>query len=243
MTDIFRRRKRRKPSSAGGQTRSGAAIRTRSIRPHGTFGTMAIGPRCRNGPMPSPAPTQIPENRNELRQFLESGPQGNVRKHRHVAMAARACARPYPSDGIARIPVEIVEARVTAPFTEITKRMRRAVRNGERLHLEPEHVIALMTSEVYQELTRLEAREAEEEWRSRSGSEIFGSRGAPTGASGQSVGTTEPLEPAVENRLAAATSAMVIRQSQRKRPLPNISNSMDNRRPSTPTLKPVPADS
>lgn len=132
---------------------------------------------------------------------------------------------------------------MTAQFADICNKMRRAIRNGERLHLEPEHVAAIMGSAAYQEFTRLEAAELEAEWLSRSDSANFGSRGEMTVTNGQSAGTIHPLEPDVESQLASAASTMVIRQAKRKRPLPNIISDTASPKRSTPTLKPVPAGS
>jgi hypothetical protein len=45
----------------------------------------------------------------------------------------------------------------SGPMTELLHRLRRSVRNGQRLHLEPEHARALMQPRVYALLATLEA--------------------------------------------------------------------------------------
>lgn len=130
-----------------------------------------------------------------------------------------------------------------AGFIEIMHRLRRSVRNGERLHLDHEHVLALIGSPIYSELSRLEAEEMSQEWQSRSGLENFGSLGEQTGANGQSAGTMAPLEPAVESQLVAATTTMILRQSKHNKPSPPISPSTERQKRSKPALREVSQES
>ncbi|WP_164518816.1 hypothetical protein [Sphingomonas sp. ABOLG] len=44
-------------------------------------------------------------------------------------------------------------------FTEMLSRIRRAAKNGTRLHLEPEHVTALLDDDIYAVLSAREAME------------------------------------------------------------------------------------
>lgn len=44
-------------------------------------------------------------------------------------------------------------------FAEMLGRLRRAARNGTRLHLEPEHVAALLDDDIYAVLSSREAKE------------------------------------------------------------------------------------
>ena len=123
-------------------------------------------------------------------------------------------------------------------FSEIANRLRRAIRNGERLHLDQEHVIALMTSPIYPALAQLESEELADQWQ-HNGSDNSGSHGAPTEASGRSAGMIAPLEPDAESQLASATIAMVRRQARRNKHSRSISSATENPKNSTPTRKQV----
>lgn len=123
-----------------------------------------------------------------------------------------------------------------SPFTEILNRMRRSVRNHERLHLDHAHVLALLTSPIYSELARLEAEELARECQSKYESASSGSLGEPTGVNGPSAGTTRQQAPGVESQLVSAITTKAIRQSKRNRPLPTTSQPTDSRRKSTPNL-------
>jgi len=107
----------------------------------------------------------------------------------------------------------------TLAFTLIADKLRRAARNQERLHLDYELVMAILTSPVYPAIAQLESEEIASEWQ-HSALDNSGSRGEPTAASGLSAGTTEPLEPGVESQLASAITTMAIRQARRNKPLP-----------------------
>lgn len=122
------------------------------------------------------------------------------------------------------------------PFTEILSRLRRSIRNKERLHLDQAHVLALVTSPIYSELARLEAEELARECQSKFESVNSGSHGEPTGANGRSAGMTEPQEPAVESRLVSAITMQAIRQSKRSKPLPITSQPSVSPKRSTPNL-------
>lgn len=109
-----------------------------------------------------------------------------------------------------------------APFTEILNRMRRAARNGERLHLDAAHVVAIITSPIYAELAKMEAQEISSQWQNKSDLANFGLHGEPTAKNGQYAGTTEALEPAAESQLVSAITTEAIRQSRRRNNLPPI---------------------
>ena len=49
-------------------------------------------------------------------------------------------------------------------WAEIASRLRRAVLNGTRLHLEPEHARAIFASEIYIILTRMHQQEVSASW-------------------------------------------------------------------------------
>lgn len=129
---------------------------------------------------------------------------------------------------------------IAAPFTDIMSKLRRSWKNGERLHLDREHVIAFIQSPLYGLLAELEAKEATQQWQSdqsNSGLASSGLHGAQTERNGPSAGTTRLLEPGAESQLVSAVTMGVLRQSKRKKPLPNISNTTGNRTPSTITKR------
>ncbi len=51
-------------------------------------------------------------------------------------------------------------------WAEIIRRIHRSARNGERLHLEVEHVRAIVTSPLFVELAKLEQEELTAKWAS-----------------------------------------------------------------------------
>jgi len=54
---------------------------------------------------------------------------------------------------------------MSAPVhAEINERLRRAARNGTRLHLDLEHVRALMDPRIYSVLAEIEAEEVRKQW-------------------------------------------------------------------------------
>jgi len=89
-------------------------------------------------------------------------------------------------------------------FSQILKRLERAATQGERLHLDPEQVRALIGSPIYGALLELKAKEIAALWQSDtqaiapshggSSSTAIGSTTAPTAASGPSAGTMSPPE-------------------------------------------------
>lgn len=120
-------------------------------------------------------------------------------------------------------------------YAEIANRIRRAARNGGRLHLDPAHVLALLASPIYPLIAELESKELASLCPHSNDLDNSGLRGAPTARNGRSAGTTAPLEPAVESQQGAAISTMVIRQSKRNRALPNTSPATASPKPSTRT--------
>jgi len=129
------------------------------------------------------------------------------------------------------------------PFHEIMNRIRRCVRNGERLHLDHSQVLALVGSPIFQELAGLEALEITQQWQNKSDLANFGSLGAQTGANGPSAGMTEPLEPAAESQLLAATATMILRRSKPNRPSPPTSQPTAHPKRSRPQLRQVSPES
>ncbi len=128
---------------------------------------------------------------------------------------------------------------VAAPFAEILNRMRRAARNGERLHLDAAHVVAIMTSPIYAEMARLEAEELAAQWQSNTDLVSFGLHGAPTVKNGQYAGTTEPLEPAAESQLVSAITTEAKRLSRHRKCLPLTSPDSVRQKRLTSTQQPA----
>ncbi len=120
-------------------------------------------------------------------------------------------------------------------FAEIANRIRRAARNGERLHLDPAHVLALLASPIYPLIAELESKELAASCQGNNDLGNSGLRGAPTARNGRFAGTTALQEPAVESQQGAAISMMVIRQSKRNRHLPNTSPGTESPKRSTRT--------
>lgn len=56
----------------------------------------------------------------------------------------------------------------TGIYEEIRDRLRRAARNGERLHLDPRHVRALIASPIFLILAELEQAELKAQWEAES---------------------------------------------------------------------------
>ena len=124
------------------------------------------------------------------------------------------------------------------PFSDIMTKLRRSWRNGERLHLDREQVLAIIQSPLYAMLAELEAKEVSNTWQNEQssiGSASSGSPGAPIARNGPSAGTTKPLEPAAESQLVSATIMTVLRQPRRNRPSPSTSGSTASPKRSTPT--------
>lgn len=121
------------------------------------------------------------------------------------------------------------------PFGEMLGKVRRSALNGERLHLDHEHVIAFIQSPLYEMLAKLESDELAKAWQSNIDLASSGSRGEPTAANGPSATTIDPLPPAAESQLASAITTLAIRRPKRNRPLPTTSQSTDSPKRSTPT--------
>lgn len=124
---------------------------------------------------------------------------------------------------------------VAAPFGEILSRMRRSARNGERLHLDAAHVVAIMTSPIYAELAKMEAEEIASQWKNKSDLANFGLLGEPTERNGRYAGMTAQPEPAAESQLVSAITMEAIRQSRRSKPLPLTSPDSGRLKKSTST--------
>jgi len=124
---------------------------------------------------------------------------------------------------------------IERPFGEMLGKVRRAALNGERLHLDHEHVIAFIKSPLYEMLAKLESDELTQAWQSNIDLANFGSHGGTTAANGPSATMIEPLPPAAESQLASAITTLAKRRPQRNRPLPATSQSTDSRKQSTST--------
>lgn len=124
-----------------------------------------------------------------------------------------------------------------AVISEILNRMRRARRNGERLHLEQAHIRALMQPRIYAVLTEIEAEEFDQcvdqedgngepeptpAPRRGSSSAASGSGTAPTATTGTSVGLQ--AVPRAESQLVLEAAAMVARRSKQKKRSPATSS-------------------
>lgn len=69
-------------------------------------------------------------------------------------------------------------------FSQIADKLRRAARNQERLHLDYELVMAILTSPVYSEIAKLESEEFATSWQASSSTlASSGSHGGQTGVS------------------------------------------------------------
>jgi len=118
-------------------------------------------------------------------------------------------------------------------FGEMLSRLRRAARNGTRLHLDPEHVAALLDDDIYAVLSAREAKEFRSQCRLvplpapesepsvappqlipdlNSGLSGFGT--APTGTTGTSAGLMD-VQPAAHRRVSEV--AAELRRRTRKR--------------------------
>jgi hypothetical protein len=117
-------------------------------------------------------------------------------------------------------------------FGEMLSRLRRAARNGTRLHLDPEHVAALLDDDIYAVLSAREAKEFRSQCRpvplpapesepsaappqlmlgSNSGLSGFGI--VPTGTTGTSAGLMD-VQPAAHRRVSEV--AADLRRRKRK---------------------------
>jgi|SRR5690554_6577994 len=101
-------------------------------------------------------------------------------------------------------------------FSEIMTRLRRSVRNSERLHLEHHHVQALVKSPLYTMLASLESRELTEQW-NESNWDNTGLPGEKTENAGQSAGTTPQRIPAEGFPSQSATLMAALHLSKRSK--------------------------
>jgi len=112
-------------------------------------------------------------------------------------------------------------------FTEILAKIDRAAVNGQRLHLDIEHVRALATSPVYASIAEMKAKEFADLWEKEpeqeatspraSNSGSSGSNPAPSAESGSSPGTMLTLVHVAAERQASATAEKIARLSKHKR--------------------------
>ncbi|HEX7874147.1 MAG TPA: hypothetical protein VF475_14635 [Sphingobium sp.] len=110
-------------------------------------------------------------------------------------------------------------------FTEILAKIDRAAINGQKLHLDVEHVRALASSPVYATIAEMKAQEFAELWDVRGGptsqpeynSGSSGLSRAPSVESGASLGTMQPLAHAAAERQASNTVEKLSRLSKRKK--------------------------
>ena len=110
----------------------------------------------------------------------------------------------------------------THPVIELAKRLRRAARNGSRLHLEPCQVAILMGDNIYGAICALEAEEIRQACADAATNDnsvgIIGSGNAQITAPGASVGsdaaTMELVSRGARSRLSEAMSELQLRKRQ-----------------------------
>ncbi|WP_375194693.1 hypothetical protein [Sphingobium sp.] len=112
-------------------------------------------------------------------------------------------------------------------FTEILAKIDRAAVNGQKLHLDIEHVRALATSPVYASIAEMKAKEFADLWekepeqeatsRRASNSGSSGLNPAPSEASGSLPGTMLTLVHVAAEKQASATAERIAHLSKRKR--------------------------
>lgn len=110
-------------------------------------------------------------------------------------------------------------------FTEILAKIDKAAINGQRLHLDVEHVRALAGSRVYATIAEMKAQEFAELWDVKGGptnqpdtsSGSSGLNPAPSEGSGISHGTMQPLVHAAAEKQVSNTLEKVSRLSKHKR--------------------------
>ena len=106
--------------------------------------------------------------------------------------------------------------------TELAKRLRRAARNGSRLHLDPCHVAILMSADIYGAICALEAEEIRQACADAAINDnsvgIIGSGSVPTTAPGAFVGsdaaTMDLVSRGARSRLSEAMSELQLRKKQ-----------------------------
>jgi len=118
----------------------------------------------------------------------------------------------------------------TMPFTEIMAKIDRAAVNGQKLHLDVEHVRALAASPVYTSIADMKAQEFAELWHEPKPNSPSASSLAPSGLSpepsvesGSLPGTMKPLVHAAAERQASRTVEKINLLSRRKKRSPTIS--------------------
>ena len=113
-------------------------------------------------------------------------------------------------------------------FGEMLSRIRRAARNGTRLHLDPEHVNALCDDDIYALLSAREARELKASCQKDEGATIGSSLArsgygiVPSATIGTSAGLTVVSHAA--DRQASEAARAIIHQSKRSKPLPTTTS-------------------
>lgn len=112
----------------------------------------------------------------------------------------------------------------TMPFTEIMAKIDRAAVNGQKLHLDVDHVRALAASPVYATIADMKAQEFADLWLepnptnpAASSSVPSGSNPEPSVESGSLPGTMRPLVHAAAERQVSHTLERISRLSKRKK--------------------------
>lgn len=112
----------------------------------------------------------------------------------------------------------------TMPFTEIMAKIDRAAVNGQKLHLDVEHVRALAASPVYATIADMKAQEFADLWLEPNPTspaafslDRSGLNPEPSVESGSLPGTMKPLVHAAAERQVSHTLERINRQSKRKR--------------------------
>lgn len=112
----------------------------------------------------------------------------------------------------------------TMPFTAILAKIDRAAVNGTKLHLDEDHVRALVASPVYAIIASQKAQEFAELWHespssspTESNSDHSGSSPAQSEGNGSLPGTMKPLVHAAAERRVSDTLERINRQSKHKR--------------------------
>lgn len=112
----------------------------------------------------------------------------------------------------------------TMPFTAILAKIDRAAVNGTKLHLDEDHVRALVASPVYASIASQKAQEFAELWHENphhsptgSNSDRSGSSPEPSAENGSLPGMMKPLVHAAAERRVSHTLEKINRQSKHKK--------------------------
>jgi hypothetical protein len=107
----------------------------------------------------------------------------------------------------------------TAPILSLTKKLRRSINNGTKLHLEFEEATVLLHDEVFPAISRLEAEEMKKKCAVAPDNDnslgIIGSGSAPTTGRGVSAGSSAAEMDAVSRGVRLRLSEAI---SELKRP-------------------------